>query len=141
MKSKKVLDKLRPYFTFGRKKGCTLVFLSQSFYQTDIFIRKQISWLLLCGLSGKRDLRTVLRDVGDIDIETMQRMYEHAKRKESPDDITFLKVCCYEVPLNRKFSRGFLEYLDPNAFTQVQPSRKAARGRRLEYDDDEEEDA
>lgn len=117
-KDTKSLKKIQPYYTFGRKKGITNFFLTQSFFQTDIFIRKQTSWLLLCGISGNQDLKSILRNyaIGDINVETMMKMYEYAKTKEDDDDVTFLKLCCYECPATKKFSKNWLEYLNPKEF-------------------------
>lgn len=44
------------YFTFGRAKGIHCIFLTQSYFQTNIFIRKQCSWLLICGIRSNGDL-------------------------------------------------------------------------------------
>jgi hypothetical protein len=46
-KSKQDYDKVKKYFTYGRKKGITICYLTQSFYTADSFIRKQLSYILL----------------------------------------------------------------------------------------------
>jgi hypothetical protein len=56
-RSKKDVLKINEYFTYGRSKGVHCMFLSQSFFQTEIFIRKQVSFVLLCGLAGKKRFR------------------------------------------------------------------------------------
>lgn len=131
-KDAKQLKKIQPFYTYGRKKGITNFFLTQSFFQTDIFIRKQTSWLLLCGISGNQDLKAILRNyaIGDIDLPTMLSMYQYAKQKDEDDDITFLKVCCYECPTNKKFSKNWLEYLSPADFRgrALENSREEKRG-------------
>lgn len=117
-KAKADIKKIEGYYTYGRKKNFTIVFLTQAFFQTDIFFRKQTSWLILNGISGNRDLASILRDyaMDDIDIDTMIRMYRYAKKKENDDDIPFLKICCYECPDDKKFSKKWLEYLNPDEF-------------------------
>lgn len=52
----------------------------------------------------------------DIDINTMIRMYRYAKKKENDEDIPFLKICCYECPDDKKFTKKWLEYLNPDEF-------------------------
>lgn len=140
-KDAKSLKKIQPYYTYGRKKGITNFFLTQSFFQTDIFIRKQTSWLLLCGISGNQDLKSILRNyaIGDINIETMLKMYEHAKHKEEDDDVNFLKLCCYECPPNKKFSKNWLEYLNPREFQVVPEKGSKSRARACEEDEEEED--
>ena len=46
-KDKASYTKVKNYFTYGRKKGITLAYLTQSFFESDGFIRKQMSYLLL----------------------------------------------------------------------------------------------
>lgn len=145
-KDTKSLKKIQPYYTYGRKKGITNFFLTQSFFQTDIFIRKQTSWLLLCCISGNQDLKAILRNyaIGDINIETMMKMYEYAKQKEEDDDVTFLKLCCYECPASKKFSKNWLDYLDPKRFYVHDKSRKGnnskySTGKSKSSDDDDDQ--
>jgi hypothetical protein len=117
-KSKKDITKINNYFTYGRSKGVHCFFLSQSFFQTEIFIRKQVSFVLLCGITGKRDLLTILSDyqIGELNKATLENMYHHCKEKEDKDDMNFMKICTYESPLNEKFSKNFLNYLNPTDY-------------------------
>jgi hypothetical protein len=141
----KSLKKLHPFWTFGRKRGITCFFLSQSFFQTDIFIRKQSSWLLLCGMSGSADLRSILRtfQLPDLDVGTMQRMFQFAK-EPYPDDPrapTWLKVCAFECHPDKRFSKGWLEYIQPSQFMETVPEKprgkkKAGKVKRVRDEDD-----
>jgi hypothetical protein len=54
------------YFTYGRKKGLTIIF-----FDSDSFIRKQISYLILLENKGKTDLNNVLREYGGLQVEKM----------------------------------------------------------------------
>jgi DNA polymerase III delta prime subunit len=112
-KKKKILD----FFVFGRSKGCTVVYLSQSYFQTPIFIRKQMSFVLLCSAKAK-DRKRILSDIasGDEEPEVLEKMYEFAKEDENPRTPSFLKICTYECPKDKKYSRNFIEYLDPKDF-------------------------
>jgi hypothetical protein len=117
-KAKKDLKKIDDYFTYSRNKGCTVLFLSQSFFQTDIYLRKQVSWLILCGITGKRDLLAILKDysIGDIDQDTLHNMYRYAKEVRKEGEMNFMKICAYECPIDKKFSRNWLDYLNPKDF-------------------------
>jgi hypothetical protein len=119
--------KVMEYFTFGRKMGCSVWYLAQSYFDTPTFLRKNISWLILCGISGNRDLRLILKDhaFGNIDLDTITRMYQFAKQKRDPHEMNFMKIRCYEGDPKTKFSRNFLDHLDPANFGLEGPSEKA----------------
>jgi hypothetical protein len=74
--------------------ACSVWYLTKTYFDTPTFLRKNISWLILCGVSGNRDLRLILRDhaFGNIDIDTMTRMYQFAKQKRDPHEMNFLKI-------------------------------------------------
>ena len=61
-KDKASYTKVKNYFTYGRKKGITLAYLTQSFFKSDGFIRKQMSYLLLLSIKGRTDLNNILRE-------------------------------------------------------------------------------
>lgn len=125
--TKKEMDLIRPYFIYGRKKNFTIVFLSQSFYQTDIFIRKQVSFVILNSINKKNDLRSILSDCAgssDVDIDSLKNMYNYCKKKDDPTDIPFMKITCYEVDDDKKYSKGFLEYLNPEDFQNKSNKKK-----------------
>jgi hypothetical protein len=110
--------KIDDYMIYSRSKGCTVAYLSQSYYQTPIFIRRQMSFILLCSIKSKRELTSILKDysISNVSDNTLDKMYNYAKEKDSPKEVTFLKLCTYEVPPDKKFSRNFLEFLDPKDF-------------------------
>lgn len=138
-KSTKDMIKIKDYYTFGRKKGFTIFFLTQSFFQTDQFFRKNTSWILLNGISGNRDLSTILRDyaVGDIDVKTMVNMYRYCKKVRKTGEINFMKICCVECPDDKRFSRNWLDYLNPNDFLT---SKKDVKTNDKKQDDKSDDD-
>jgi hypothetical protein len=111
-KEKASYEKIRKYFTYGRKKGITIAYLSQSFFGADGFLRKQISYLLLLSIKGKTDLNNILRDFGGLDVskEELYRIYKVATTPRD-DDLPMLKINCEKCPDKEKFSRDFLEYI------------------------------
>jgi len=108
------------YFTYGRAYGLQCIFLSQSYFQTNIYIRKQCSWIILCGIRSNGDLNRILNDhsFGDINAEQMIRIYEYCKEEDpnDPDDISFMKICTFQCPKNKKISRNWLDYIEPKEF-------------------------
>jgi hypothetical protein len=123
---------------FGRKKGFTIMFLSQSFFDTHGFIRKQSSFVILNDISSQRDLRLIMKcySMKDCTIEMMQAMYAHCKEKEDDEDMPFMKICTYECPMDKKFSKYFLDYLNPEDFRK-EDIKQTKRVSRVKDDSDE----
>ena len=111
-RQKSVVDKIDKYFCYGRKKNLTIWYLSQSFYHTPTFIRKQICYLILLTAKGKRELQSILSDYGslDCDTNTLYQIFKHATAPET-GKIPFLKLDVTKCPLNKKFSRMWLDYI------------------------------
>jgi hypothetical protein len=111
-KDKASYTKVKNYFTYGRKKGITLAYLTQSFYESDGFIRKQMSYLLLLSIKGKTDLRNILSEYGSLqtDPKELYRIFKTATEKHG-DEFPFLKVNCCACDDDVKFSRDYLEYI------------------------------
>lgn len=60
-----ILDKnkaIGEMFIRGRKLGYSMIYISQSFYQTDILIRKNVNYIFLGRGLLKRDLNTILSE-------------------------------------------------------------------------------
>ena len=112
-KSKQDYEKVKKYFTYGRKKGITICYLTQSFYTADSFIRKQLSYILLLGIKGKRDLNNILSDFGslDADPDELYRVFKYATTPKNDSDIPFLKICTEKCPENQKFTRDWTELI------------------------------
>jgi len=112
-KDKASYVKVKNYFTYGRKKGITLAYLTQSFYEADGFIRKQMSYLLLLSIKGKTDLRNILSEYGSLqcDPAELYRIFKTATEKKG-DELPFLKINCNQVSNDVKFSRDWLDYIE-----------------------------
>jgi hypothetical protein len=112
-KDKLSYTKVKNFFTYGRKKGITLAYLTQSFYAADGFIRKQMSYLLLLSIKGKTDLRNILSEYGSLQCEPTElyRIFKTATEKKG-DELPFLKINCNQVSNDVKFSRDFLEFIE-----------------------------
>jgi hypothetical protein len=123
--NKKNLKKIDDYLIYGRSKGCTVIMLSQSYYSTSTLLRKQCSFICLCGIKGKRDLKSILNEysMGDIDTDALKRMYDYAKTPTFKGEPTMLKIETGVCAINKKFSRNFLEYLNPHDFEKGKESK------------------
>jgi len=112
------LKLIQDYFTFGRNKGINLLFLSQSFYQTDIFIRKQCSFVCLCGISGEKDLQRILAEFKskNVDYNTLENMYQFCKNMYPQDEPSFLKIYTQNCKESERYTLNFNIPLDPKDF-------------------------
>lgn len=110
--SKKDLDKIKGYFTYGRKCHVTMLFLAQSYFQTNSFIRKQLSEVILFGGFGSRDLNLILRDhcSSNVSKEDLEKMYRYSTKKP----LNFFKITTGNCPKGRKFSHNFIDWFEEN---------------------------
>lgn len=115
------LKLIQDYFTFGRNKGINLLFLSQSFFQTDIFIRKQCSYVCLCGISGENDLKRILSDFKskNVDYDTLENMYKFCKSYYPDDEPSFLKIYTQNCSENERYTLNFTTPLHPKNFKDL----------------------
>ncbi len=99
--------KVKNYYIAGRKLGCTMVFISQSYFRVDKVVRNQLNYLLLLKLSSARDLRLVMSDYAlGITPEELVELHRDATR----EPMQFLKIDINTGDENKKFSKGFLDY-------------------------------
>ena len=70
------------YYKMSRKKNISCVYLSQSYYKTDKFIRSNCSGLIIKKVNSKRDLSLILSEYPiDIDIDTLKKIYNQCTAK------------------------------------------------------------
>jgi len=50
------------YFKFGRKRGCTCVYISQNYYTTPIFIRRQFNYLFILKMNSNKDCGRIISE-------------------------------------------------------------------------------
>lgn len=107
-KNPKIIDKLKRYCEFGRKKGLTQFYLTQSYYETNSFMRLQMNYILLLNLPNVRNLKMIISGFGlTIEPEELLKMITYATNKKFDFFKLNLNASC---PLNKKYSVGFLDY-------------------------------
>ena len=114
-KDKKNLKKLENYYAFSRKKGITTFFLTQSYYQTHIFLRDNTDNIILLSIKSNNDLKRIISEFATKDIsgDAIVKMFEHSTNEQ----LNFMKITpSYNVPIDKKFSKNWLEYLHPKEF-------------------------
>ena len=109
-KNPKVIEKLKKYCEFGRKKGLTQFYLTQSYYETDKFMRLQMNYLLLLNLPNVRNLKLIISAFGlNIDVNDLLEMIQIATEQKFDFFKLNLNASC---PKNKKFSIGFLDFFE-----------------------------
>lgn len=102
-------SKIEEYFLRGRKYGAGVqcIYISQSYFKTPIFIRNQISYLILLTLSSDRNLNMIMNEYSmGIDKEILIKIFKNAVKE---------RLCCFKINianpnLNEKFSRNFTDF-------------------------------
>lgn len=97
------------YFTYGRKKGITLFLLSQNYYTIPKELRSQITYNLFFSMVQQKDINLIMSEY-DTEDKVLKKIYEEAI--STPNG--FLKVQTGNVPLSRKFSKGFTNFYNIN---------------------------
>ena len=112
--SKADIKKINEFFAFGRKKSLTIMFLSQSYFKTAMFIRQNIGYVLLTSIASKKDLSRITKEYsfGDVTGDDISNLFDIATQKESESDMPFFKIDLGNVKMDVKFSRNFTEYFE-----------------------------
>jgi ABC-type dipeptide/oligopeptide/nickel transport system ATPase component len=89
----------------AKKCGCSVIYLTQSYFQVPPVIRKQMTSLILRKINGKRDARAILSECA-IDATTNQLMnlYEACC---DPNDITSFLFIDFNAPEDKRFRYKF----------------------------------
>jgi len=98
------------FYIRARKKNCSVIYLSQSFFDIPPIIRKNCNYMVFLKIGGLREVKTILRDFAlNCSKEQLVAMYNHAtEHKLSP-----LVIDIEEKDRTKKFRKGFDEYLNP----------------------------
>jgi len=103
-------DHAREYYMMARKFGCSLCYLSQSYYSTDKFVRKNSTYLVLLYMgSSNREKKAILTEwAGDIPKELVLDIYKDA----TSEHMRPLIIAGGKVDIDKKFRKGFLDYYE-----------------------------
>ncbi len=142
-----VLSKnLRPveeYYMRARKKNCSVIFLSQSYYDIPKFIRKNSNYLVLLDLGGsKREQTAIMNEWStDLDRDELKAVYNDAVSVP----LRPLIITGGKVARDKKYRKGWLEYYNLSEFLKdiprLETSKKTSKGKKKGYSSsDDEED-
>lgn len=83
VQDKEATPKIIEYFKRSRKDGnFSCIYLSQSYFRIDKFIRQNTNWLMIKKVSSKRDLKLILSDFSlNCDIKDLEKIYNECTKK------------------------------------------------------------
>ena len=115
-KNQKIIEHL---FIRGRKLaqkgGISCIYLSQSYFQTPPVIRKQIGYLILKKINGKRDISSILRETSvEAEKEQLLSMFKYCVA--SKEDITNFLFIDLGAPETARFRKNFNMILNVDEF-------------------------
>ena len=123
----KDLKAVEKYYQRARKLNCSVIFLSQSYYDIPKFIRKNSNYLVLFDLGGsKREQTAILNEWSkDLDKDELKAVYDDA----TSVNLRPLIITGGKIERNKKYRKGFLDYYDLTTFLKDIP-RTTKDGRR-----------
>ena len=93
----------------GRKLGCSCIYITQSYFDTPLFLRKQLHYLFVLKISGIKELRLILSNYRlGVDIDKLEQIYKNAVSKP----MNFLKIDVRTSDANKKFSNNFNDLIN-----------------------------
>ena len=106
-------ERVCQYYIRCRKKSVSIAYLAQSYFVIPKVVRNNCNYLVLLKLSGDRELNMILKENSlGVDKRQMLDMYKYSTREKfSP-----LIIDVESTDDNKKYRKGFLEYLNPNDF-------------------------
>ena len=94
------------YFIRGRKRGCSLMFLSQSYYNTPKVIRQNINYCVILKLGGTRDVNSILRECS-IGLTKDELLYMYQQATKQKFDVFIIN---FDKSGNERYRHNFLNY-------------------------------
>ena len=99
---------IQEFYVRGRKRGASVMFLSQSYYGTPKMIRQNINYCVILKLGGARDVNAILRECSiGITKDELLYMYETATKKKF--DVLIINL---EKSGNERYRHNFLQYFE-----------------------------
>jgi hypothetical protein len=94
--------KIKDYFIVGRKKDLMLMFLTQSYFQTNKTGRDQMNHIILLSIKSSQDLNRIIKEyeIPKITNEQVNNMMDFCIKTP----LNFMKINTNHVPIEKKFS-------------------------------------
>jgi len=136
----KDLKPVEKYYIRARKLNCSVVFLSQSYYDIPKMIRKNSSYLTILNLGGsKRETTAILNEWGqDLDKDELKAIYEDC----TSEHMRPLIIAGGKVDKNKKYRKGWKDYYNLSTFLKnIKRTLPKRRGNLDSHDSSSESDS
>lgn len=135
----KNLQSVEEYYMRARKKNCSVVFLSQSYYDIPKFIRKNSNYLVLLDLGGSKREQTAIMNEWSSDLtkDELKAIYNDAVSVP----LRPLIITGGKVARDKKYRKGWLEYYNLVEFfksiPELEQTKKPKKKKKIEVLDSE----
>lgn len=103
-------DQFEAYFLRARKRSCSCIYMSQSYFRMPIFVRLQCMMLFILKLSSDGDLNRILREYAiGINRDDLLAIYRYCTRTK----FNFLTIDI-KAEVDRRYRHNFLTVIDIN---------------------------
>ena len=97
------------YYIRCRKRNCSIVYISQSFYDIPKMIRSNINYLIIKQVSSMKNLTMIARECSlGISKETLTQMYKEATKEKK----NFILIDLEEGDVTKRFRFNFDSYFE-----------------------------
>lgn len=112
-------DDVEKYYMRARKRNCSVIYLSQSYYDINKFIRKNSNYLVILNLGGsKREQSSILNEWStDLDKDQLNAIYNDA----TSVPLRPLIIKGGKVAQNEKYRKGWTDYYNIKEFFKSNP--------------------
>lgn len=135
----KHLDMVEKYYIRARKRNCSVVFLSQSYFDIPKMIRKNSSYLVILNLGGSRREQTAIMNEWstDLDKDELMAIYNDA----TAEHMRPLIIQGGKSKKNEKYRKGFKDFYNLDKFLKdiprTLPKKRQARNLHNTSSDDD----
>jgi len=91
---KKQLAKIESFWIAGRKKGVSMVFITQGYFHIPKIIRQNTQYIIIKKIDTPRDLKAILTECSlGIEPKELMKLYEYALNQGDPHTAFFMIDC------------------------------------------------
>lgn len=99
---------IEEYFSRGRKKNCSIIYISQSYFKTPKFIRLQCDYYIFFNINSKMEIRDIVKDKA-LGIDS--KLFENYLLQATDEKYSFFLIDLKTKERSLKFRKNFNEVL------------------------------
>lgn len=134
----KYLARVSEYYTMGRKKYCSCIFLSQSYFRVPLLIRQNTDYFIFTKINTDRDLIFILKDFQlGVNDEEILRLYHEATQNGFPN---FLMIDIENTDPTYRFRHDFIPMqvaLEDSSPVRLIKKTREDKKRKVQFNDED----